>query len=154
MLLLHEFFEILPKQTKTNICFDVELPMDFERLEIDTSYAPKWVTDQETVRKLTLEGSLKYGLLPEGTKFICDCDCPKIANMVTLSLDINGSFCGYAHRHDPKQHIFISEKEATPGFHRMRPEKGVLHVVLPVNLVATELCTYELTINGIESAAS
>lgn len=151
MLLLHEILEIHPEQTKTNICFDVDIPEDFERLEIDTSYTPKWVTDRETVQRLTLEGSLKYGLLPEGTKFICSCDCPEIANMITLSLDINGKFCGYAHRHDPQQHIVISETEATPGFHRMRPEKGVLLVVLPVNLVATEICTYELTINGIES---
>ena len=151
MQLLHKVLEIHPEQTKTNICFDVEVPKDFERLEIDTSYEPKWVTDQETVRKLTLEGSLKYGLLPEGTKFVCDCDCPEISNMITLSLDMNGRFCGYAHRHDPRQHIVISEAESTPGFHKMRPEKGFLRVVLPVNLVATDVCTYEITISGMES---
>ena len=80
---------------------------------------------------------------------MCFCECPKISNMITLSLDINGRFCGYAHRHDPQQHIVVSETEATPGFHRMRPEKGIWRIVLPVNMAASEVCTYELTVNGM-----
>ena len=150
MLLFHKAFPVYPEQTKTNICFDIPVPKDFDRLEIDASYSPKWITDRETIQRLTLEGSIRYGLLPEGTTSVRFEDCPELCNMITLSLDINGRFCGYAHRHDPVQHIVISEAEATPGFHRMRPEKGTLHVVIPVNMVAAGVCNYELSVRGIE----
>ena len=151
MQLLHEVLKIRPEQTKTNLCFDICVPEDFERLEIDFSYCPKWVTDRELIKRLTLEGSIKYGLLPEGTQSVCSCKCPEICNMITLSLDINRRFCGFAHRHASQQHIVVSETEATPGFHKMKPEKGIWHIVIPVNMVATDVCTYEITVSGIES---
>ena len=40
MQLLHKVLEIHPEQTKTNICFDIEVPVDFERLESMYPTAP------------------------------------------------------------------------------------------------------------------
>ena len=146
MILLEKALTLYPAQTKTNVCFDIPVLQDFDRLEIDVSYGPKFVTDEAALLQLTLDGAKKWGIaVPEN---IAAKACPPIANMVVLSLDINGKFCGYAHRHDPEQHIVVSEQEATPGFRRMRPEKGVWHLVLPVCLVAVPELAYRLRVAG------
>lgn len=149
MLLLSETLKIRPEQTKTTICFEIHAPQDFDRIEIDAEYGPKFVTDPVLLKQLTLEGAKKWELLPKGVKDVKLENCPQISNMVTLSLDINGKFCGYAHRHDPVQHIIISKNFVTPGFHAMVPKKGTWRLMLPVNMAATPEVLYHIRVSGL-----
>lgn len=147
MVLLERTLKLHPEHTKTNICFDIAVPQDFDRLEIDTSYGPKFVTDEAELIRMTAKGAKQWEI--DFPASLQAADCPPIANMVVLSLDINGKFCGYAHRHDPEQHIVVSERSATPGFHRMRPKRGTWRIVLAVCLVAVPELTYSLRVTGI-----
>lgn len=149
MLLLSETLRIRPEQTKTTICYEIVAPQDFDRIEIDAEYSPKFVTDTALRRRLTLEGVKKWKLLPESVKDVKLENCPQISNMITLSLDINGKFCGYAHRHDPVQHIVVSKSFATPGFHAMAPEKGTWRLMLPVCMAATPEILYHIRVSGL-----
>lgn len=148
MILFEETLLLHPEQTKTNVVRTFGVPRDFREAVIEFSYAPKLVTDLATVKRETLQGSLKYGLVPEGTADIPLEDCPVIRNMVTVSMDINGRFCGYAHRHDPEQTIRLSEAYASPGFHRLKPEKGEWKLTIPVNNVSTDVCTVSVRVRG------
>lgn len=149
MVLLDETLRIRPEQTKTNLFFDIVAPRDFDRIEIDASYAPKFVTDPDALVRMTLEGGKKWGMLRPDTATVKAEDCPEICNMVVLSLDINGRFCGYAHRHDPMQHIVVSERMATPGFHPMKPEKGVWRLMLAICMAATPELTYQIRVSAL-----
>ena len=150
MLLYEDTLVIRPEQTRTNIVLEIVSPRDFDRLVIDACYHPVRVTDPETVRRLTREGRLRYGLQREGDEDRPYELCPEISNMVTLSLDIAGRFCGSAHRHAARQRIEVSEENATPGFHRMRPVRGVWRITLPVHLVAGTDVTYSIRVQGLE----
>ena len=142
MLLFERTLQLVPEQTKTNCVYEIPLEQDFEKIIIDAAYSPKRVEDPEIRKRLIAEGLYRYRSVLVGTK---EAD-PEIVNMICLSADLNGRFCGYAHRHDPVQHIVIAEREATPGFHRIRPEKGILKITLAVCLVATPVCTYRLRV--------
>lgn len=150
MLLYEETLILRPEQTKTNVIRLIDVPRDFREAVIEFAYEPKWVTDPAILKRETLKGSLQYGMVPEGTTDIPLEDCPKICNMVTFSMDINDRFCGYAHRHDPEQLIRISETYATPGFHKIKPVKGVWKLTLPVNNVSTDTCTCTVRVRGEE----
>lgn len=148
MLLLDKTLELVPEQTKTNCVFEFAVDQEFDSIMIDASYSPKYVEDPEVLERLTLEGSIKFGLVDPSVTHIDAADCPEIVNMICLSVDMNGQFCGYAHRHDPVQHIVISEGEASPGFYHRKPEKGMWKITLAVCLVATPVCTYHLRVSG------
>lgn len=148
MLLLDETLTIVPEQTKTTIEFCIHAPQDFDRLEIDAEYFPKVVTDADLVLELTQIGAEKWHLLPTECSRVRPENCPEILNMITLSLDINDRFCGYAHRHDPVQHIVITKDSATPGFHPMQPTQGVWRLLLPVCMVATPKVTYRIRVSA------
>lgn len=149
MVLLEKHLELVPSQTRSNIAFDIEVPEDYDSIVIDATYCPKFISDPELIKSLTLEGGKKYGLIDPETKSVKLCECPSICNMITVSLDINGRFCGYAHRHDYEQHIVISSESATPGFYRTRGEKGIWHVNLAVNNVSSDKCIYDLRVLGV-----
>lgn len=150
MVLLDKTIAVHPEQTKTNVIYDIEVPQDFDKAEIEFSYGPKWITDKELIQQLTLEGGLKYEIYPPETKEIPFEECPEMCNMITISLDMNDKFCGYAHRHDWNQLITISEAYATPGFNKMRPEKGIWRLVLPVCNVVGGDVTVHVVVRGLE----
>ena len=148
MLLLERKLTLYPRHTKTTLVFTIPLQQPLCQLEIDTHYEPKYLTDPCKLVQMTQEGAKKWGLPLQSTPLNPE-DCPEICNMITVSLDVNGKFCGYAHRHDPDMRSVITPQSASLGFYPMRLDPGTLRLMLPVCMVATEQVQYYLRVTGI-----
>ena len=149
MNLLHKTITFQPPMNKTTLSFRIDIPQDLHSLLIHIHYSPKYLMDQKEIQHLTMEGIQHWGYyLSEGNlSSIPKCD--QIANLITLSLNNNDAFLGFAHRHDPDMDLIISEDKASPGFHRFCIHAGNIDVFLHANYIASREVTYDLDVEGI-----
>jgi len=123
------------------------LSRDYSKISIRYSYGPKVLRDEKEIIRQTLKNGIEYGLYPEDKKLTLE-ECPDILNMICLSLDKAGQFCGMAHRHNPEQTLELSEEKSSPGFYRIKPEKGEYCLQILVNNISTKTCTYQVSVLG------
>lgn len=123
--------------------FDV--PDGIGRLVVRFSYSPKILEDREKAIRLVKECYEKYGEKIVGRP----ADNLPIKNLVTISVDDNGTYRGAAHRHVDEQEHIISKDFASPGFIKGEIHSGEWDVVLTVHSVSCDV-DYQITVEGDE----
>ncbi|WP_416825318.1 CehA/McbA family metallohydrolase [Ectobacillus polymachus] len=128
-------------QTHTEHRFFV--PQETTEIQITFNYSPVLVDDQER-QSILIEEALKYDkeLDPAEVKDVI------LRNLLTISIDDPDGFRGAAHRSAGLQNIVIGEKEATAGFWKGSIQAGLWSVTVSAHAILTEMCTYELIIEG------
>ncbi len=142
MILFEKAGIITPKQDKTNLFFDFDVPDGIERLIIDYSYSPKTVDDEHTAIKLIKEKMKQYGADGKAEDYL------PIKNLITLSLNDEKSYRGAAHRQADTQHHEISKGFADSGFIKGEIGSGKWKIALNVHCCACDV-NYEIKITGV-----
>lgn len=130
--------------SKSHIRYTFTLPDEISRLNIDFSYQPKKLLDEERSKTLIQEGMRKFCENPDVKEPDGWKSYMPLYNLLTVSIDDPKGFRGSAHRHTPVQHLFISEDRASPGFVQGGLPKGQWSVTISVHAVVTEECCYKL----------
>lgn len=145
-ILLKKSISVTPEKEKTNIFLPFTVEDSFERLEIDYSYSPKELLDEEENIRLVKENLQRDGFEDTGdySEFI------PLKNLITLSLDSPEGYVGAAHRQAAKQHHEISEDFASVGFDRVKIIKGEWVLALNLHAVVTDECNCEIEVRGYE----
>lgn len=151
MKILSKTFTFSPQETKTNHVFSFYVDDAAPCLKVHVVYSPKWVTDRARLRELTWAGAQKFDLLPKDTAWTSARDLPEesifpVCNMITFSLDHNGEFVGYAHRHPEDQTVLLTPASATPGFLPVENIRGDWRMTVSVCSVDTPQCTVQIDI--------
>lgn len=129
-------------QTHTEHRFFV--PQGTKEIQVTFRYSPVMVDDQE--RQSTLvEEALAYDRELDRA-LVKD---TALRNLLTVSIDDPDGFRGAAHRSAGLQDIVIGEKEATPGFWKGPIQEGLWSVTISAHAILTEMCSYELVIEGM-----
>ena len=103
---------------------------------------------------MTWQGAQKYQLLPENCPWTSAEELPEedifpICNMITFSLDHNGTFAGYAHRHPEDQEVILSPDYSTPGFLPVADIRGEWTMTVSVCSVETPQCDVHIEIESL-----
>lgn len=128
------------------ICVDLCLSKDYDALEVICDYSPKWLSDEKEARRLIEAGMELYKIDQQTTdwkKFL------PVGNMITISLDYEGTLMGAAHRHHPKQRLVLSEQWSTPGFLRRKACAGNWRVVVCSNAIVSAQVICHLSVRGL-----
>lgn len=146
MLIFEKEGKVLPEQDKTNISIAFTVPDGIEKLVIDYKYSPKTLEDEEKTAAILKESIEKY----LGNDYDADPkDFMPIKNLITLSLDENGTYRGAAHRQADQQHHEISREFASVGFEKGEITSGSWRLMLNVHCCACEV-NYNVRITGEE----
>ncbi len=142
MILLEKTGIVTPKDDKTNIFFDFDVPNGIEKIIIDYNYSPKTVVNTIEVLALIEKKMKEYGAsgAPE--------DYLPVKNLITLSLNDENCYRGAAHRQADTQHHEISKEFADAGFIKGKIESGKWQIALNVHCCACNV-HYNLKITGV-----
>ena len=148
-VLLKKRITVTPENEKTNIFLPFTVEDSFTRLEIDYSYSPKDLEDEEKNRVL-----IKENLIRDGWEEIAEKgdfrEFMPLKNLITLSLDSPKGYIGAAHRQAAIQHHEISEDFSSVGFDRVKIIKGGWVLALNLHAVVTDECNCEIEVRGYE----
>ena len=145
-ILLKKSISVTPENEKTNIFLPFTVEDSLKKLEIDYSYSPKELLDEEKNIRLVKENLQRDGFEDTGdySEFI------PLKNLITLSLDSPEGYVGAAHRQAATQHHEISEDFASVGFDRVKIIKGEWILALNLHAVVTDECNCEIEVRGYE----
>lgn len=136
-VLLEKKLVLTPENEKTNVPLSFFVEEEFKTLEIQYSYSPKILTDEEKSEKLIKENIRRdarknYIDYPSWQSFM------PLKNLITLSLDSPCGYIGAAHRQAENQYHTISEDFSSVGFVRTKILKGQWVLTLNVHAIVTE----------------
>lgn len=145
-VLLKKSVTVTPKDEKTNIFLPFTVEDSLKRLEIDYSYSPKELEDEEKSIRLVKENLQRDGYEDTGAykEFM------PLKNLITLSLNSPEGYVGAAHRQASQQHHEISEEFASVGFDRVKITAGEWKLALNLHAVVTDECNCEIEVRGYE----
>ncbi|MCC8016314.1 MAG: hypothetical protein LIO43_02795 [Clostridiales bacterium] len=146
MIVFETYGKITPKDDKSNIPMDFDVPCGIQKLIIDYSYFPKEFNDESAALDLIKEKLAQY-LGPEFSEN--PVDFLPVKNLITVSLDENGKYRGAAHRQSNKQTFEISADYASRGFLKGKPQSGRWRIVLNVHCCACDV-NFKIKISGEE----
>lgn len=146
MIIFETAGKVLPEQDKTNIPLEFTVPEGTEKLIVDYEYSPKTLENEIKAENLLAQSIEKY----LGDEYKAEPqDFMPVKNLITLSLDDNGTYRGAAHRQADKQHHEISKEFASAGFIKGEIHSGKWQVVLNVHCCACEV-DYKIKVTGEE----
>lgn len=145
-VLLKKSVTVTPKDEKTNIFLPFTVEDSLKRLEIDYSYSPKELEDEEKSIRLVKENLQRDGYEDTGDykEFM------PLKNLITLSLNSPEGYVGAAHRQAAIQHHEISEDFASVGFDRVKITAGEWKLALNLHAVVTDEAYCEIEVRGYE----
>lgn len=138
------------EDVRTNVLLNFKVGQDFDRLAIHLRYGPKIISDPGVVFPQIAECEAAY--LPSGWKLAKE-DAARfcqLKNLVTLSVDKNGTYIGCAHRQSPEQIILLSERTSSDGFLPVAASAGAWRLVLHVHAVIVGTVGYQAAVYGLE----
>ncbi len=133
---------VYPASAQSHIIHRFMIHEPVPSLQIEFSYEPKLLNDEQTAERLITRAMNQYGYEQQNID-----DWRKYAplqNLITLSLDDPYRHRGQAHRMDPVQQHVLTEQEASPGFWPGSNPAGLWTVTLSLHAVVTEQCRYQL----------
>ncbi|MBO7376302.1 MAG: CehA/McbA family metallohydrolase [Clostridia bacterium] len=141
---------ITQEDDSTTHSFSFSVPRDTEAVSLKLTYDPGAESDPERAKKIIgdiLEAQTPW-LEPdrEWKKYF------PISNLLTLSLDGPHGHRGNAHRKASGEVMYVSEKYASPGFYRGRPESGEWKVSVHIHCAVTAECSYSLEVEALSEA--
>jgi hypothetical protein len=136
---------VTPSCSKSHITYTLHLNQDCRELHVEFAYEPKKLEDELKSRELIMEGLNAY-ILEEHRKGYEERwkEFMPLQNLLTLSFDDETGFRGAGHRHDPVQHLIITENEASPGLLPGVFPRGQLSIMINIHCVVTEQCRYRM----------
>lgn len=149
-VLLRHDCTLRPEDARKNILLPFSVPKSFDRLAILLHYGPKEVRDPAIIQP-QIEACVQRYFPPGTTLTARDMEeYPCLFNFVTLSLDCGDTYIGCAHRHPPKQTIFIAENSASWGFAPHPITQGAWRVALHVHAVVAGTVDCHIAVCGLE----
>lgn len=148
-ILLKKDLRVKPEDEKTNISLPFTVPCQVKSLEIEFSYEPKILEDNDRARLLIEKciekdaGEFKAEY-PTWESFL------PLKNLITVSLDDPEGHRGCAHRQANFQSHSIGESFASPGFYKGKIQQGRWQVVLNIHGVVTEEIACRLCVKAGE----
>ncbi len=145
-VLLKKSIRVTPEDEKTNIFIPFSVPEGCGKIEIDYSYSPKVLEDEEKSILLVKENLLRDGYEDKGDyrQYL------PLKNLITLSLDSPAGYVGAAHRQADIQHHEISKEFASVGFDKTEILAGEWVLALNLHAVVTDECRCEIEVKGYE----
>ncbi|MDF2959587.1 MAG: hypothetical protein K0S39_1322 [Paenibacillus sp.] len=136
---------VTPSCSKSHITYTLHLHRECRELHVEFAYEPKKLDDEMKAQELIMEGLNQY-IQDEHRKSYEDSwrDFLPLQNLLTLSFDDENGFRGAGHRHDPVQHLIISEADASPGLVPGVFPRGQVSIMINIHCVVTELCRYRM----------
>ncbi len=148
-VLLKKSIRVTPEDEKTNIFIPFSVPEGCGKIEIDYSYSPKDLENEE--KSIVL---IKENLIRDGWDEIAEKGDYKefmpLKNLITLSLDSPEGYVGAAHRQAATQHHEISENFSSVGFDRVKIAAGEWILALNLHAVVTDECVCEIEVSADE----
>ena len=130
-----------PEDSNQNRYFSFRVNPLTEKLLVDFSYHPKYLSDDEAADKIIEDGIKKYVLPERQNEYSRNRDKFKpLVNLLTISIDSPNGYIGAAHRHESDQHHWISADSSAPGFCRCAIEPGDWKICLSTHAVVTTDC--------------
>jgi hypothetical protein len=138
---------ITPSSNKSQIVHMMYLPKVSKKICIEFSYEPKLLEDKESSKEIIQEALSRF-IPEEELQYKREHweDYYPLQNLITLSFDDAVYFRGAAHRHNPKQHLLISEDSASPGLTPGIIPEGMFKATLSVHALVTERCSYSIKV--------
>lgn len=142
---------VQPNCSKTHISYRFHLAKPGGKLWIHFAYEPKNLEDREQAKAMIYTSINTYTEPNQRERIhaIWENFLP-LKNLITVSVDDPKRHRGAGHRHDSEQVLFISEREASPGFVSGKILEGMWHVTLSLHAIVTESCRYRLQIHQEE----
>ena len=147
MVILKTKGKITPANDKTNLIHRFEVPEGIVKLVIKYTYSPKILEDREKALEIVKDCYKKY----EEQIIVRPADCLPVKNLVTISVDENGSYRGAAHRQSNNQEHIIGRDFASPGFIPGEIKPGDWDIVLNVHSVSCDV-DYQILVEGEEKS--
>lgn len=139
--------QVKPICSKSHISYWFELPDKVETLHLIIKYSPKKLEDKLKAKPLIIDAIGKFieeehqeAYLQKWESYL------PLQNLLTLSVDDPVHSRGAAHRHDPEQHLYISELDASPGLVAGTLIPGQWRVTISLHAIVTEICDYSLQV--------
>lgn len=147
-LIFEETKTLTPNDTKTNVPLQFYVAEELEKMEIEFSYSPKNLDDEEKAHKYIDDGFEKYA--PESYRkgYKPWYEYLPVKNLLTVSLDSPDGYIGCAHRQDSRQTHIISETESSRGFIKTRLPSGLYRITINVHALVTDECTFNIKVFG------
>lgn len=155
MLLLENSYRFTPDDTAKDIPFSFEAPVGTDRVELLLRFDPACETEEALCCEPIKRAIGEY-YAGNAAAFTEDSwlDYLPLKNLITISLDHNGTYLGNAHRWDNRQaHVFHAD-HAPRGF--LNPDtlcgswSGMLHIHEIVSLCCSvKLAVYTEASNGM-----
>lgn len=155
MIVLDKTFFFHPEDDKTNYSIPFFLPEDHHALRFKCQYSPKSIDDRELALR-AVRASIgryvpRYQLPLYAEKLETG---EKLVNLLTLSLDYEGTYLGCAHRHAPHQVHTLSAAASSPGFVCHKAAAGHWRAVINIHSITSSEVGYHLVITALEEGES
>ncbi len=140
-----------PENDRTNHFVEFVLPKDYHTLRCECSYSPKSVENKELALRSARANIGRY--VPRYQQHLYTKQLAMevhLVNLLTFSLDYEGSYLGCAHRHDFHQVHSLAKEASSPGFVRHAASAGNWRAVISVHSITSAEVAYHLTITALE----
>lgn len=130
---------------KTNLIHRFDVPENIKAMKIKYSYTPKLFENREKAAQEVKNCFEKYDepLTSRVSDYL------PVKNLITLSVDSNGTYIGAAHRQDNVQEHTISSEYSSPGFIKTKIAAGEWDIMLNVHYVGCDV-DYLIEVEGVE----
>ncbi len=143
--LLDKEYRLSPKDSETNLYIPFELSSDYNRLQIYFIYYPKYLSRQDSIG---MAETCLHEYVPETeTEILKNLEnFLPVGNLVTLSLDYEGSYVGAHHCQEAEQNIIISKQESTRGFLKQEVLKGSWVIQMNMHCIVSDSVTLKIKV--------
>ncbi|GAB2566756.1 CehA/McbA family metallohydrolase [Gracilibacillus alcaliphilus] len=140
--------ELTQESIHSHLTYTFYVPEGSQVLMIDFQFTPDILEDNEQKQKNIISEALsRYPQSVEPNEAGQLINSP-LKNLLTLSVDDPNGFRGARHCHAPKQHVFISHEDSSPGMLNEVVQPGLWSVTVSVHAIVTDQCHYALTIKA------
>lgn len=145
MLIYKTKGRITTANDKSNLMHKFDVPDNIKSLKIKYRYSPKTLEDREKAVMLVRNCFEKYDEAIIGRP----AEHLPVKNLITISLDANGSYIGAAHRQSNCQEHIISKEFSSPGFIKCDALSGDWNITLNVHSISCDV-DYTIEVEGEE----
>jgi hypothetical protein len=155
---------LTPADHQTHRRYVFQVPPGCEALQIDVRYAPKFVSDLESLA--LAEGAVQRqaaALVPRvgaslakqwAANLTRRAESVHVSNLLTISLDdASGAYRGAGHRQSDNQQLFVSEEAASPGLEPGPMPPGTWSLTMSAHTLVSDQVDVSIQI-GAEMASS
>ncbi|MDE6189299.1 MAG: CehA/McbA family metallohydrolase [Clostridia bacterium] len=141
---------ILPKDNKSHMSVEFEVPSGLKSLIVATSYSPKYEYDEKKCIEL-IDRGLSTQDLSKPLTYEQKRRCVPLANHIAWSLEDSEKLLGTEHRHNPNQVHTVSEVFSSNGFIKTRIVGGKWKLIASINNIVTDYIDINIEVKGYDT---